>query len=133
VTYCLQPEDVILLNRYVLVEEEPHTLLRRGQLESALRQPNQTFDNKLLYPALVERAAVLLHGLVNAHAFLQGNKRTAWISTTTYLRMHRFELHQLPVETVVSHVEGIADGLVYREKTIEWLLDNRQAMPRHAG
>lgn len=37
-----------------------------------------------------ERAAALLRKLANAHVFEDGNKRTAWITAKTYLRLRGY-------------------------------------------
>ena len=46
-----------------------------------------TFDGVDLYPTVVEKAAVLLRGVIAANSFLDGNKRTAWIAVMRAGRM----------------------------------------------
>ncbi len=54
-------------------------------LHSALERCKATFAGNDLYPATLEKAAALMHSLVMNHAFLDGNKRTAWQVTKRFL------------------------------------------------
>lgn len=53
-------------------------------LEAALAQPFQAFKRPL-YPTLTAKAAVLFHGLIKNHALVDGNKRMAVTTFTTFL------------------------------------------------
>lgn len=75
--FCLDPDIVVALNSTLIKNQ--FNLLDRGKLERALAAPLLTFEGRLLHPSSVERAAVLLFELVKAHAFADGNKRTAWV------------------------------------------------------
>lgn len=54
-------------------------------LESAIGRPTQTVDGKDAYPSAFEKAAALFHSLANNHAFHNGNKRIALVSTQAFL------------------------------------------------
>ena len=73
----LSLEEAEAIHAAVMEEypEEPSGVLDRGLLESALLRPAHAaeYANADEY----EQAATLLWGLVKAHAFVQGNKRTA--------------------------------------------------------
>lgn len=47
-------------------------------LHSALERCKATYAGEDFYPTLFSKAAALLHSLVMNHAFLDGNKRTAY-------------------------------------------------------
>ena len=49
-----------------------------GLLDSAIYQPQATFGGELLHPTIVEQAAAYLFHIANNHAFVDGNKRTAF-------------------------------------------------------
>src|SRR5689334_18650537 len=57
-----------------------------GLLESALARPRNeaAYENA----SLVRQAASLLWGIIKNHPFLDGNKRTAYVVTQTFLRDH---------------------------------------------
>jgi len=52
-----------------------HGLRDRGLLESSLAQSSATFGGDWLHPELFFRAAAFLFHVVEAHAFVDGNKR----------------------------------------------------------
>ena len=56
-----------------------------GALESALAQPRMTFDEKELYPTVVDKAAVLGFSLINNHPFVDGNKRIGHAAMEVFL------------------------------------------------
>lgn len=82
----------------------------RSRLESALAAPLQTFAGELLVPSVLGRAGNLLHGVVSAHAFVDGNKRTGWVCAVTYLADENFFLPPIPEWEIVQLVENIADN-----------------------
>ncbi len=57
-------------------------------LESALGQPRQTYDGKLLYPTLVKQAAILFYSLIKNHPFRNGNKRIAVMTLIIFLAIN---------------------------------------------
>jgi death on curing protein len=55
-------------------------------LGSALAQPQRTFNGQDLYPTIERKAAALLYSLCQNHPFIDGNKRTAFPASITFLR-----------------------------------------------
>lgn len=88
----LQVEDLIRLNRReVGITREPYAVLAPGNLESGLNRPR----NVHLYRGttdLVLLGAELLYGVAKAHAFLQGNKRTAFYAMTVFLGLNGWDV-----------------------------------------
>ncbi|WP_074331513.1 type II toxin-antitoxin system death-on-curing family toxin [Mycobacteroides abscessus] len=114
-------EAAILFNRSL--PNTAHAVTNRDRLESALARPMHTFDGRLLFPTLIERAAALLHGVATAHGFFDGNKRTAWLCTTTYLEREGSALQQIPDLQVADFVVDVVVGRVNQEAAALWLLD----------
>jgi death-on-curing protein len=56
-----------------------------GLLESACGRPQASAFGEDAYPTVWEKAAALLQSLACNHAFVQGNKRTAWMATVVFL------------------------------------------------
>lgn len=81
--HCFAPEQVVNLNKRLTRTE--HLLLFPDRLDSALARPLATWNSEPLFPTVIERAGVLMRGLTTSHAFQDGNKRTAWITTMAYL------------------------------------------------
>src|SRR6476620_10220600 len=83
-TSYLTAEEVIAIAR-TAVGSTPH-LRDAGLLDSACHRPSATVFGEDAYPTLVLKTAALLHSLTANHPFIDGNKRTAWISTVVFLR-----------------------------------------------
>ena len=54
-------------------------------VESAIAQPQMSFDGKHLYPTIEEAAAALCYSLVTNHSFVDGNKRVGHAALETFL------------------------------------------------
>lgn len=84
----------------------------QGLLESALAQPEATFDGQLLHPNLAAQAAAYLFSLVKNHPFIDGNKRTAFEVMVTFLRVNAHtltlsqdEAYQLVIDIAESKLD----------------------------
>lgn len=69
-------------------------------MHSALERPKATFAGEDLYPTLLHKAAALMHSLAMNHAFLDGNKRTAWQVTKRFLYINGSELSYTQQEVI---------------------------------
>lgn len=70
---------------------EPMTPFRnhtQDLLDSALKNPQQTFGGKELYPTFAKKAAILYYSLIKNHPFRNGNKRTATGTLLTFLYLN---------------------------------------------
>ena len=70
-----------------------HGFLDAGRLEAAILRPQTGY-----YGSLAEEAAALMESLANNHAFLDGNKRTSFAVTDTFLRLNGSYLEVDPLE-----------------------------------
>jgi death on curing protein len=83
-------EAMIEHNRPELEGTSEHHFLRdRGLLESALARPRNFFSYG--EEDIVVLAVALLAGIVRAHAFEQGNKRTAFAAMRLFLRANGYD------------------------------------------
>lgn len=87
-------------------------------LEAAMERPR----NKVAYgePSLEELAAAYAFGIAKAHAFVDGNKRTAFVTCATFLRLNGFGLRPDPLDGVRA-MEDLASGLMSEESFAVWL------------
>jgi death on curing protein len=69
-------------------------------LMSALSRPQATFAGSDLYPDLFSKASALIHSLILNHPFVDGNKRTAIVSTARFLFINGFMLKMSEKELV---------------------------------
>jgi death-on-curing protein len=83
-------EAVIEHNRLELADTgENHFLRDRGLLESALARPRNAFAYG--EEDVVVLAVSLMAGIARAHAFEQGNKRTAFAAMQLFLRINGYD------------------------------------------
>jgi death on curing protein len=73
-----------------MVTGERHFLRDLGLLDSALARPQNAFAYG--EEDIVVLAVRLLAGLAQAHAFEQGNKRTAFVAMTQFLIINGYDL-----------------------------------------
>jgi death-on-curing protein len=71
-------------------------------------------------PGLAEIAAAYAFGISKAHAFVDGNKRTAFVTALTFLRLNG---HAFRPETIegVRMMEGLAAGQISEADFATWL------------
>lgn len=107
--------DDILAAGTAALGQEP-VVLDAGLLESAIFRPQATVFGDPAYPDTHEQAAALLESLVKNHAFQDGNKRTALISTLLFLAMNGWrvtatqdERFDLVIAVATDELSGVAD------------------------
>jgi len=92
-----------------------------GLLRSALERPR----NKWHYESveLPELAAAYAFGLIKNHAFVDGNKRIAFISMVAFLRMNgiAFKPDQAQSTAIIL---AVAAGEVSEQSLARWIGDN---------
>ncbi|HYJ58309.1 MAG TPA: type II toxin-antitoxin system death-on-curing family toxin [Methyloceanibacter sp.] len=99
----------------------PPGLRDRGLLESALARP----QNKFGYGSndLAELAAAYAFGLARNHAFVDGNKRIAFLAMVTFLGLNDIEF-VVPEADAVVIMLGVASGEIGEESLTRWIRDN---------
>jgi death on curing protein len=83
-----------------------------GLLESACMRAQATVFGEDAYPSIWEKAAALLQSLACNHAFVDGNKRTAWMAATVFL-----EVNGHPLDSVLD--QAAAEEFVLAVATSE--------------
>ena len=63
-----------------------------GALSAAVERPKASFGGSAAYPDVFAKAAALLESLCNNHAFVDGNKRVAYVATGLFLELNGFSL-----------------------------------------
>jgi len=89
----LSLQEIISLHSLLIAQSGGSSGLRdRGALESAVAQPEASFDGEELYPDLASKAAALGHSLIQNHPFVDGNKRIGHAAMEVFLLLNRHEL-----------------------------------------
>ena len=81
-----------------------------GLLASAVHRPRARRFGTAAYDDLYEQAAALLHALAANHPLVDGNKRTAWLATVTFLALNGVDLAGADQDTAYALVVDVASG-----------------------
>lgn len=94
-------QETVLQIHHTLIERfgGAHGVRDASLLASALAAPQASFGGQRLNASLAEMAASYLVGLAKNHAFIDGNKRTAYAVTATFLRLNGYRLNLTQDET----------------------------------
>ncbi|MGW5970548.1 type II toxin-antitoxin system death-on-curing family toxin [Streptomyces sp. NPDC055186] len=81
-----------------------------GLLASAVHRPRARMFGTAAYPDLYEQAAALLHAMAANHPLVDGNKRTAWLATATFLGRNGVDLAAVDQDVAYALVIDVASG-----------------------
>ena len=91
----------------------------QGLLEAALFRPQTGY-----YADLIEEAAALWESLAQNHAFMDGNKRTAFAATYTFLAINGARLTADAEETYAFVAALYQAGQFSFDQLVPWLRDH---------
>ena len=98
-----------------------------GLLGSALASPQASFGGQRLNTGFAEMAASYLIGLVRDHPFIDGNKRTAYAVTATFLRLNGLRLG-LSQDEKFDLVLGVAEGRLSKADVVGILAEKLEQL-----
>ncbi|AKJ12848.1 phage killer protein [Streptomyces incarnatus] len=81
-----------------------------GLLASAVHRPRARMFGTAAYEDLSDQAAALLHALAANHPLVDGNKRTAWLATATFLAVNGVDLAGVDQDAAYDLVSDVASG-----------------------
>jgi death-on-curing protein len=114
-------EEALILHR------GPEGVRDLGLLESALARPKNLFAYSEEPPSLPRLAASYAKGIVANHPFVDGNKRTAFTVSLTFLRLNGLNVAASKEDRVVTFWK-LAEGSLSEEQLAEWF--ERNTAPR---
>ncbi|MFG2769434.1 type II toxin-antitoxin system death-on-curing family toxin [Streptomyces sp. NPDC048350] len=112
----LSAEDVLVIAEYA-VDDQNVVVRDAGLLESAVHRPSAAMFGEEAYPDLIDKAAALLQSLAINRPFVDGNKRTAWLSCVTFLAMNGVQLRP-NIDAAERLVIAVATGEADEVKVI---------------
>ncbi len=95
----------------------------QGLLESALNRPRHLFAYGDPTPGIPALAAAYAYGIAKNHAFIDGNKRTAYVVCRTFLILNGFDLTADPLLRYQTFL-ALAAGELSEPDMIAWLISN---------
>lgn len=90
----------------------------KGLLESALFRPK----NKFCYenPSIFELAAAYGYGIVKNHPFMDGNKRTSYIVTRTFLKLNSYDIQASEMKKYDMWI-ALASNQINEDELSAWI------------
>lgn len=111
VTYLyLTAEEVLSVAGYAC-DDMDVAVRDAGLLDSAVHRPSAEMFGEEAYSDLFDKAAALLQSLAINHPLVDGNKRTAWLSSVSFLRLNGVTL-RVDVDAAERLVVDVAAGRV---------------------
>jgi len=95
-------------------------ILDIGKIESAIAQPNATWDGQFLHEDLAAMAAAYLFHIVQNHGFADGTKRTGVNAAIVFLELNGYAL-DWPVDESEQIVLGVAKGELSKNEVAEFI------------
>lgn len=124
---------IILMARQIVVLHEQliqqtggiQGIRDRGLLDAAVNVPFQSFGGRELYPSIEQKAARLGSGLVQNHAFLDGNKRIGAHAMLVFLAINDIHL-SYEQEELVDLFLSLASGNKKYPDVLQWIILHRK-------
>jgi death-on-curing protein len=112
------PPVYVIHDRQIAHQGGASGLRDEGLLQNIL----QLSLNKWYYESAdkFECAAAYAFGITKAHAFVDGNKRTAFVTSITFLRLNGWHFMTEAAEGAAA-MQGLASGEVSEENFTSWL------------
>lgn len=115
--FYLTATEVQYINEEVLAQDGQQSLLMdEGKLESSIMRPQMAANYE--GADLARQTALLVSGIALAHAFVDGNKRTALLAGRMFLRLNGYTLEREQLEFANAIL-----ALVNRSESLEVATD----------
>jgi death on curing protein len=115
----LDRQDCLAIHEMMLAQHGGLGGVRdEGLLESALAKPRNLFA--YAKPTLAELGASYASGIIHNHPFLDGNKRTGFLLSATFLETNGL-VFTAPEESVVERTLALAAGKLNEAGYAAWL------------
>ncbi|MFJ8897743.1 type II toxin-antitoxin system death-on-curing family toxin [Streptomyces sp. NPDC102359] len=112
----LTAEDVLAIAEDA-VDDQRIAVRDAGLLESAVHRPSASMFGQEAYADLFDKAAALLQSLAVNRPFVDGNKRTAWVSCVVFLALNGVQLRP-DIDAAEQLVIAVATGRLDEVKGI---------------
>jgi death on curing protein len=116
----IRPDVVLRMHEEaLLLTGGPEGVRDLGLLDSALARPKNLLAYSEEAPSLAQLAASYAKGIAANHPFVDGNKRTAFTVSVTFLRLNGLQLTASKEERVLTFW-GLAAGEITEDQLAQW-------------
>lgn len=124
-TRVLTPAQVAAIHD----QQSAQPLRSPDALAGAVTRLQAAWASQLLYPTLPAQAAVLLTSICQAQAFLDGNKRTAWVAVDVFLTLNGVHLTDIADDDILTLMDDISRGTLDLDAVTQWIGAHTQIGP----
>jgi death on curing protein len=122
-------DEILLLHTLAISEFGGSRGIRDIRLlESAIHQPQASFEGRRLHDRPFGMAAAYAFHLCQNHPFIDGNKRTAWAAMRVFLFKEGYVLRVQP-EIAINTMLELAKGRLSTQELAGWISDHALARP----
>lgn len=120
----LTAEEILILHAFVVDETGgSHGVRDVHLLQSIVHKPQSQFGGKDLYAGIFKKAAVLAEAVVNYHVFVDGNKRTSFVTAARFMHLNGYEISATNTG-VEETILGVATKTIDIDSLTTWLKKN---------
>lgn len=98
-----------------------------SMISVCVERHNTKVFGKILYPHILQRAAILMHSIINFHPFVDGNKRAALLATDFYLHWNGYDF--IIPNDADDFTIAVAKGERGLNDILLWLENNSKRTP----
>lgn len=134
VVHAPSANDILNLNEYICNEDSnPFHCFDIGKVESAIHSAFYPGSPPFVHGGIAKISGALCFYLLKAHAFMDGNKRTAAIASLVFMNKHGWDLEYPFNEDQDSNaladiIEACAASIVTKEKLIDWFETHKKIL-----
>lgn len=90
----------------------PNNLLNEAPLLYVLDAVNAELFGEAMYPTVMDKAAVYMHGIISNHIFSDGNKRTGLGAAFVFLEINGYTIRPKPkVSDITTSSDDFGDAM----------------------
>ena len=116
----ISSSDVLEMNRKIcLVEGNPHHCFSIGKIESALHSTFYPGEPPFIHGGIAKVAGAMAFYVTNAHAFQDGNKRTALVASSAFMLFNGWRL-KYPGDSVADIILAASSGECDIDSVKDW-------------
>lgn len=129
----LSPDDILQINREVCITvKQKSVCLDQRKVESSLDAAFYPGDYPFAYGGIACVAGALCFFLIKAHAFMDGNKRTAALASTIFMDLNGYKLvypvnMKKGVTAFTDIIEKTASSHITKDQLILWFDRHKRA------
>lgn len=129
----LSVDDILEINQTICIGvKQKSVCMDQRKVESALGAAFYPGDYPFAYGGISKVAGALCFFLIKAHAFMDGNKRTAALSATLFMDLNGYELiYPLKITAGVTAfkdiIEKTASSHTSKDQLIKWFDDHKRS------